>query len=256
MDCGALRLAGRAAGTTGATAAMNCGPAELASLSRCYCFGSKWRSVLAYIYCQWANNLTPPVVPFYFALDGALQLWIDTNGTHNAGDYTLAQFQAIADYPSVTRFSFVGLIHTTSILGLQDFPLLNRINVGISHLPVLDCSGLNNLQIVGLTTPVPHAELVSLILDGCSALYFIWVPLQSLTSVDISDCPLLNNVNFSGNLLTQAAVDAILHQIVLNGLTGGALNLGGVGNAAPSAAGLADKAILEALVPPWTVTTN
>ena len=58
MDCGALRLAGRAAGTTGATA-MNCDPAELASLSRCYCFGSKWRSVLAYIYCQWANNLTP-----------------------------------------------------------------------------------------------------------------------------------------------------------------------------------------------------
>ena len=58
MDCGALRLAGRAAGTAGATA-MNCDPAELASLSRCYCFGSKWRSVMAYIYCQWANNLGP-----------------------------------------------------------------------------------------------------------------------------------------------------------------------------------------------------
>ena len=63
-------------------------------------------------------------------------------------------------------------------------------------------------------------------------------------------------MNFFGNLLTQAAVDTILNQIVMNGLTGGALNLGGGGNAAPSLAGLADKAILEALVPPWTVTTN
>jgi len=58
------------------------------------------------------------------------------------------------------------------------------------------------------------------------------------------------------NLLTQAAVDAILADFVAANKTTGTriLNLGGTGNATPSAGGLADKATLVSRG--WTVTTN
>jgi len=237
---------------------MNCDPQSLMEAAKCYrCLPhSRLREAQVYLLCQWANNLTPPVVPFYFALDQALDLWIDTNGTHNAGNYTLAQFQAIADYPSVTRLTFITATNLTSISGLQNFPLLSRFDCGKLRSPILDFSGLFNLQIISTTTAFVHSELTSLTLNGCSALYQLWITSQSLASVDISDCPLLTNINLQSNLLTQTAVDNILHQLVLHGQTGGGVTLDGLTNAAPSAAGLADKAILEALVPPWTVTTN
>ena len=77
MDCGALRLAGRAAGTTGATA-MNCDPAELASLSRCHRLGGHWRRAWIYALCQWANNLYPC---------GAPSITIRIDGGATNGDY-------------------------------------------------------------------------------------------------------------------------------------------------------------------------
>ncbi len=66
----------------------------------------------------------------------------------------------------------------------------------------------------------------------------------------------LGDFQAQNNLLMQAAVDAILAAFVAAGRTTGTriLNLGGTGNAAPSAAGLADKATLQSRG--WTVTTN
>jgi hypothetical protein len=66
----------------------------------------------------------------------------------------------------------------------------------------------------------------------------------------------LGEFQAQNNLLIQAAVDAILAAFVAAGRTTGTriLNLGGTGNAAPSAAGLADKATLQSRG--WTVTTN
>jgi len=66
----------------------------------------------------------------------------------------------------------------------------------------------------------------------------------------------LGDFQAPNNLLMQAAVDAILAAFVAAGRTTGTriLNLGGTGNAAPSAAGLADKATLQSRG--WTVTTN
>ena len=66
----------------------------------------------------------------------------------------------------------------------------------------------------------------------------------------------LGDFQAQNNLLTQAAVDAILAAFVAAGRASGTrvLNLGGTGNAAPSAAGLADKATLQSRG--WTVTTN
>lgn len=59
------------------------------------------------------------------------------------------------------------------------------------------------------------------------------------------------------NLLPQAAVDAIIHDFFL-GLAGrpgaGTLNVGGAGNAAPSAAGIAEAVLITAHG--WTVTHN
>lgn len=68
--------------------------------------------------------------------------------------------------------------------------------------------------------------------------------------------PSLGDFEFNDNLLTQAAVDAILAAFVLAGKAAGTriLNIGGTGNAAPSATGLVAKAALAANG--WTVTTN
>lgn len=66
----------------------------------------------------------------------------------------------------------------------------------------------------------------------------------------------LGDFRAQNNLLTEAAVDALLADFVAANKTTGTrtLNLGGTGNATPSAAGLADKAILQSRG--WTVTTN
>ncbi|MEN9936053.1 MAG: Nonlabens phage [Chloroflexota bacterium] len=66
----------------------------------------------------------------------------------------------------------------------------------------------------------------------------------------------LGDFQAQNNLLTQAAVDAILAAFVAAGRTTGTrnLNLGGTGNATPSATGLTDKATLQSRG--WTVTTN
>ena len=66
----------------------------------------------------------------------------------------------------------------------------------------------------------------------------------------------LGDFQAQDNLLPQATVDAILAAFVAAGRSTGTrvLNLGGTGNATPSATGLADKATLVSRG--WTVTTN
>jgi len=61
------------------------------------------------------------------------------------------------------------------------------------------------------------------------------------------------------NLLPQSAIDQILADFATNVAARPAvvtLNLGGVGNAAPSAAGLASKAAILAAKPGWIITNN
>ena len=66
----------------------------------------------------------------------------------------------------------------------------------------------------------------------------------------------LGDFEAQNNLLTQAAVDAILAAFVAAGRSTGTrvLNLGGTGNATPSSTGLTNKATLVSRG--WTVTTN
>lgn len=64
----------------------------------------------------------------------------------------------------------------------------------------------------------------------------------------------LLTIRMENNLLTQAAVDSILNDLVTAGSSNGTVNVGGTGNAAPSGAGAADAATLVSRG--WTVTTN
>lgn len=78
----------------------------------------------------------------------------------------------------------------------------------------------------------------------------------SLTSVTITGDGQLFSVDFSNNLLPQAQVDSVL--TVMNGYgttdAQGVINVGGTGNAAPSATGTTAKNAL--ISRSWTVTTN
>lgn len=90
-----------------------------------------------------------------------------------------------------------------------------------------------------------------------TALVSYFAVVDNLTSFSGGTCSnTLGTFRVDDNLLTQSAVDAILAAFVAAGRASGTrvLNLGGTGNATPSAAGLADKATLVSRG--WTVTTN
>lgn len=90
-----------------------------------------------------------------------------------------------------------------------------------------------------------------------NTLSLMYVLNNSLTGWDGSEVSnTLGDFQAQNNLLTQSAVDAILAAFVAANKTTGTrvLNLGGTGNATPSAQGLADKATLVSRG--WTVTTN
>lgn len=78
---------------------------------------------------------------------------------------------------------------------------------------------------------------------------------SSLNSIIISDTQSsIFDVRFTGNALTQTAVNNILIALAANGITGGQVDLRFGTNAAPGAAGLAAKATLEGNG--WTVQVN
>lgn len=80
---------------------------------------------------------------------------------------------------------------------------------------------------------------------------------NALTGWDGGTIPVsLGDFQAQNNLLPQATIDALLAAFVAAGRNSGTriLNLGGTGNAAPSAAGLVSKAMLIARG--WTVATN
>lgn len=105
---------------------------------------------------------------------------------------------------------------------------------------------VNNNNLVG-AVPSPAAS---------TGMTFFNVASNLLTSVvgGFAVPAALKTIDMHNNLLPQAAVDAVLAAVVAAGATGGTLNLGGTGNATPSAAGLANKATLVTRT--WTVTTN
>jgi hypothetical protein len=94
-------------------------------------------------------------------------------------------------------------------------------------------------------------------LSGCTTLATMYCYDNAITGVAAGFAipATLHNFQAQNNLLSQAAVDAILAAFVLAGASGAyTLNIGGTGNAVPSLAGAADKSTLQGRG--WTVTTN
>ena len=89
---------------------------------------------------------------------------------------------------------------------------------------------------------------------GCSAITFICMRSNGLSTVGIEDSPLLLSCDFSDNELDEAAVDGVLADLDSFGLSNGFVDVSGGTNAPPSAAGLTSKANLEGKG--WTVTVN
>lgn len=76
----------------------------------------------------------------------------------------------------------------------------------------------------------------------------------NLGSFTVVNAPLLATFDADNCGFPEEVVDSILSELVSHGLSGGSCDIAGASNAAPSAAGLASKAILVSRG--WTVTHN
>lgn len=141
----------------------------------------------------------------------------------------------ISNLPKIYRITFFNGNFNGTIPALGNLPLLDRYFVP------------NNF----LTNDIPS-------FTGCLVINKIQVQVNQLSGY-LSSTLSLTLIEFraENNLLTQAAVDQILSDFNTNLASrpgSGTINLGGTGNATPSAAGLIHKANI--IAHGWTVTTN
>jgi hypothetical protein len=99
-----------------------------------------------------------------------------------------------------------------------------------------------------------HPSLTTLVVTSSSLVTLSLTGATALRDVSFSGISDLTTVIATGLALTQASVDAIIAACLVGGAVGGALNISGGTNAAPSAAGDADIVLLQGSG--WTVTTN
>jgi|GEM_PF-3604955 hypothetical protein len=100
-----------------------------------------------------------------------------------------------------------------------------------------------------------ETNLTNIVLPQVLNLLFIDIAYNTmLSSITLPETHLMNNLSCYGNALSQECIDAILQNLVDNTTDGGAVELSGGTNSPPSAAGLANIAILEDRG--WTVTVN
>jgi hypothetical protein len=131
-----------------------------------------------------------------------------------------------------------------------------------------NCTALTTLSLPSLVSVVDTLRF-----DGCTALTSVSCPsLTTISNIGLNpfgsaNCPLLTSTNFpvlvcadglvydlAGCALVAASVNQMLHRGVVSGTTTGTYNLNGGTNAAPSGAGVGDKATLIGLGN--TVNTN
>lgn len=141
--------------------------------------------------------------------------------------------------------TFVGAPFASTLLSLNFslFPNITGALPSMASLTATDTSVIfDALGVTGnIPAPPPHANQYGV--GDCAG----------ITGYAGGAFPAnLLNAFFSGNALTQAAVDALLAAAVAGGASGGTLALEGGTNATPSAAGLASKATLVGRG--WTVT--
>lgn len=186
---------------------------------------------------------------------------------------------SLAGLTSLATFECQNNQLTGSIPSLADFTSLVFFNCGVNQLTgvIPSLTGLTALttfqcftnQLTGSIPSLSGLTLLSIFRCDANQLTGSIPSLSGLTALTIFRCQDNQLTGFSGsveinlgdfqatnNLLTQFAVDAILAAFVAAGRNSGTrvLNIGGTGNAAPSAAGITDKNTL--ISRGWTVTTN
>jgi Leucine-rich repeat (LRR) protein len=177
-----------------------------------------------------ANNLTGPI-PDLTSMTSLERYWV-MNNEHTGG------------FPNINGLSELGLINVgnnnltgTLPADLQSLgvPNLFRYNIYANNFTgaLSDCTGMTKLQFV--------------LADG-----------NDLTDFTGGVEPSLYRFMANGNNLTETAVDNILQAFVdanrTTNMSIAVINLGGSGNAPPSAAGVASKNTL--IGRGWSVTTN
>jgi hypothetical protein len=134
--------------------------------------------------------------------------------------------------------------HTYAVPGTYTISGLSPIESGLF---LLLASGIDVTSII--FTPVAKLTLSELDLSN-----------NQLTTIDISNCPVLQVVDLRNNLLTVNAVNTILVDLVNNGFNTGTVNLENqTPAAAPSAGppdGLAAITTLQTLPFNWTITVD
>jgi hypothetical protein len=158
---------------------------------------------------------------------------------------------------SLTGFSWRANALTGNFPDIRNCTSLSVVDVAVNSLsgPIPDLSGLTALTSLNARTNLLSGNIPSFASNTLLGAFFGYA--NSFTGVvpgfavpaachdfEVNDCP-----------LTQAAVDAILAAFVAAGAAGAyILNIGGIGPATPSAAGLTNKATL--VTRGWAVTTN
>ena len=187
------------------------------------------------------------VPPIYWTPTNVAVTWNDNAGSHITN--STATFLATADTETVSFLDLSGAGLTSisnlyCLTGLTNLNLsgnaLTNINVSLNLSLAILNGNQNSLSSIDLTQ---NAQLRSALLAN-----------NSLTTLNISSNALVANVYCLNNLLSQAAVDEILHQLVINGLSNGQAYLSGTGNAAPSATGQGYRSTLEGRG--WFVLNN
>lgn len=215
--------------------------------------------------------------PVFTAVGGTTFQWINPDGSISTGTTPNPVLDQIGRYvvkcnnwAGITIIAFTD-DHISAMENLHVFTALTTLRCFTNSLTVLDVTPLTTLTILSCHTNASLSVLdvsgltvlEQLLCNNCSISILDVSALtlltklrcedNSITSLDLALCTVLTDIRCGNNGMNEAAVDNVLAGLVTAAAINGTAILAGT-NAAPSAAGLANKAILEGRG--WTVTTN
>ena len=225
----------------------------------------EWTSKVSRVWTtagNWSNGVptSADIALFAAGHSNANVETLDISGTVT----TEINIRDVGDYPSVVTLDItncLSLVHFVggnndaleTLTGLNTCVYINNLYTGpyFDGLTSLDISALTVL--VTLQTTGEIGSLEGLDLSANTSLQYCYIPYWpvGLNGLTLPASPLKEIVCAHCGLNTEGQSDAVLAACVAGGQTGGICILDG--NAYPSAQGLADKATLEGLTPPWTV---
>ena len=142
--------------------------------------------------------------------------------------------------------NFIELWSCVSSSDAHESGLLTQLSIGENAITAVDATVATGLTYLD----VYSNSLTSLNVANCSSLQTLYCYTNSITGLTVNVAA-LNDLDASGNALTQAQVDGVLVALAAGAVNNGTATLNGGTNAAPSAVGLAAKTTLEGRG--WTV---